>query len=103
MSANEPMDPFFTTMKIRACEGDAAGQVLLEAYGKQQVQAAMAQIAPRIEAAIEQSALDAAVAERQRIIGWMRDEAESGGLTATQYADFLAMGLPTENTTENPQ
>ena len=102
MSANEPMDPFFTTMKIRACEGDAAGQVLLEAYGKQQVQAAMAQIAPRIQAAIEQSALDAAVAERQRIIEWMRND-DGAGMTAKEYADVLAMGIPTENTTENPQ
>ena len=102
MSANEPMDPFFTTMKIRACDGDAAGQVLLEAYGKQQVQAAMAQIAPRIEAAIEQSALDAAVAERQRIIEWMRND-DGAGMTAKEYADVLAMGIPTENTTETPQ
>lgn len=102
MSANEPMDPFFTTMKIRACEGDAAGQVLLESYGKQQVQAAMAQIAPRIEAAIEQSALDAAVAERQRIIEWMRND-DGAGMTAKEYADVLAMGIPTENTTETPQ
>ena len=102
MSANEPMDPFFTTMKIRACEGDAAGQVLLEAYGKQQVQAAMAQIAPRIQAAIEQSALDAGVAERQRIIEWMRND-DGAGMTAKEYADVLAMGLPTENTTENPK
>jgi hypothetical protein len=98
MSANEPMDPFFTTMKIRACEGDAAGQLLLEAYGKQQVQAAMAQIAPRIQAAIEQSALDAGVAERQRIIQWMRDD-DGAGMSAKEYADILAMGLPT-NTTE---
>lgn len=102
MTANEPMDPFFTTMKIRACDGDAAGQVLLEAYGKQQVQAAMAQIAPRIQAAIEQSALDAGVAERQRIIEWMRND-DGAGMTAKEYADVLAMGLPTENTTENPQ
>ncbi|CAB4122816.1 hypothetical protein UFOVP37_64 [uncultured Caudovirales phage] len=102
MSANEPMDPFFTTMKIRACEGNAAGQVLLEAYGKQQVQAAMAQIAPRIQAAIEQSALDAAVAERQRIIEWMRND-DGAGMTAKEYADVLAMGIPTENTTETPQ
>lgn len=102
MSANEPMDPFFTTMKIRACDGDAAGQVLLEAYGKQQVQAAMAQIAPRIQAAIEQSALDAGVAERQRIIEWMRND-DGAGMTAKEYADVLAMGLPTENTTETPQ
>jgi hypothetical protein len=98
MSANEPMDPFFTTMKIRACEGDAAGQLLLEAYGKQQVQAAMAQIAPRIQAAIEQSALDAGVAERQRIIEWMRND-DGAGMSAKEYADILAMGLPT-NTTE---
>lgn len=103
MSDTDEMSPFFTTLKMRNCSEDAAAQLLLEAYGKQQVRAAMAQIAPRIEAAIEQSALDAAVAERRRIIGWMRDEAESGGLTATQYADFLAMGLPPENTTENPQ
>lgn len=102
MSANEPMDPFFTTMKIRACEGDAAGQVLLEAYGKQQVQAAMAQIAPRIQSAIEQSALDAGVAERQRIIEWMRND-DGAGMTAKEYAEILAMGLPTENTTENPK
>lgn len=102
MSANEPMDPFFTTMKIRACEGDAAGQVLLEAYGKQQVQAAMAQIAPRIQAAIEQSALDAAVAERQRIIEWMRND-DGAGITAKEYADVLAMGIPTTQPTENPQ
>jgi hypothetical protein len=102
MSANEPMDPFFTTMKIRACDGDAAGQVLLEAYGKQQVQAAMAQIAPRIEAAIEQSALDAAVAERQRIIEWMRND-DGAGMTAKEYADVLAMGIPTTQPTETPQ
>ena len=102
MSANEPMDPFFTTMKIRACEGDAAGQVLLEAYGRQQVQAAMAQIAPRIQAAIEQSALDAGVAERQRIIEWMRND-DGAGMTAKEYADVLAMGLPTTQPTENPQ
>lgn len=102
MSANEPMDPFFTTMKIRACDGDAAGQVLLEAYGKQQVQAAMAQIAPRIQAAIEQSALDAGVAERQRIIEWMRND-DGAGMSAKEYADVLAMGLPAEQTTENPQ
>ena len=98
MSANEPMDPFFTTMKIRACEGDAAGQLLLEAYGKQQVQTAMAQIAPRIQAAIEQSALDAGVAERQRIIEWMRND-DGAGMSAKEYADVLAIGLPT-NTTE---
>jgi len=102
MSANEPMDPFFTTMKIRACEGDAAGQVLLEAYGKQQVQAAMAQIAPRIEAAIEQSALDAGVAERQRIIEWMRND-DGAGMSAKEYADVLAMGIPTTQPTETPQ
>jgi len=102
MSANEPMDPFFTTMKIRACEGDAAGQLLLEAYGKQQVQAAMAQIAPRIQAAIEQSALDAAVAERQRIIEWMRND-DGAGMTAKEYADVLAMGIPTTQPTETPQ
>lgn len=102
MSANEPMDPFFTTMKIRACEGDAAGQVLLEAYGRQQVQAAMAQIAPRIQAAIEQSALDAGVAERQRIIEWMRND-DGAGMTAKEYADVLAMGIPTTQPTENPQ
>lgn len=102
MTANEPMDPFFTTMKIRACDGDAAGQVLLEAYGKQQVQAAMAQIAPRIQAAIEQSALDAGVAERQRIIEWMRND-DGAGMTAKEYADVLAMGLPTSQQTENPQ
>lgn len=101
MSATEPLDPFFTTMKIRACEGDAAGQLLLEAYGKQQVQAAMAQIAPRIQAAIEQSALDAGVAERQRIIEWMRND-DGAGMSAKEYADVLAMGLPT-NTTETPQ
>ncbi len=102
MSANEPMDPFFTTMKIRACEGDAAGQLLLEAYGKQQVQAAMAQIAPRIQAAIEQSALDAGVAERQRIIQWMRND-DGAGMTAKEYADVLAMGIPTTQPTETPQ
>lgn len=102
MSANEPMDPFFATMKIRTCEGDAAGQVLLEAYGKQQVQAAMAQIAPRIQAAIEQAALDAGVAERQRIIEWMRND-DGAGMTAKEYADVLAMGLPTTQPTENPQ
>ncbi len=102
MSANEPMDPFFTTMKIRACDGDAAGQVLLEAYGKQQVQAAMAQIAPRIQAAIEQSALDAGVAERQRIIEWMRND-DGAGMTAKEYADVLAMGIPTEQPTEKLQ
>lgn len=102
MSANEPMDPFFTTMKIRACEGDAAGQVLLEAYGKQQVQAAMAQIAPRIQAAIEQSALDAGVAERQRIIEWMRND-DGAGMSAKEYADVLAMGIPTKQPTETPQ
>lgn len=102
MSANDPMDPFFTTMKIRACEGDAAGQVLLEAYGRQQVQAAMAQIAPRIQAAIEQSALDAGVAERQRIIEWMRND-DGAGMTAKEYADVLAMGIPTTQPTENPQ
>lgn len=102
MSTPEPMDPFFTTMKIRACDGDAAGQVLLEAYGKQQVQAAMAQIAPRIQAAIEQSALDAGVAERRRIIEWMRND-DGAGMSAKEYADVLAMGLPAEQTTENPQ
>jgi hypothetical protein len=102
MSASEPMDPFFTTMKIRACDGDAAGQLLLEAYGKQQVQAAMAQIAPRIQAAIEQSALDAAVAERQRIIEWMRND-DGAGMTAKEYADVLAMGIPTTQPTETPQ
>ena len=102
MSASEPMDPFFTTMKIRSCDGDAAGQVLLEAYGKQQVQAAMAQIAPRIQAAIEQSALDAAVAERQRIIEWMRND-DGAGMTAKEYADVLAMGIPTTQPTETPQ
>lgn len=102
MSANEPMDPFFTTMKIRACDGDAAGQILLEAYGKQQVQAAMAQIAPRIQAAIEQSALDAAVAERERIIEWMRND-DGAGMTAKEYADVLAMGIPTTQPTETPQ
>ncbi len=102
MSATEPMDPFFTTMKIRACDGDAAGQLLLEAYGKQQVQAAMAQIAPRIQAAIEQSALDAAVAERQRIIEWMRND-DGAGMTAKEYADVLAMGIPTTQPTETPQ
>jgi hypothetical protein len=102
MSASEPMDPFFTTMKIRACEGDAAGQILLEAYGKQQVQAAMAQIAPRIQSAIEQSALDAAVAERQRIIEWMRND-DGAGMTAKEYADVLAMGIPTTQPTETPQ
>jgi len=102
MSASEPMDPFFTTMKIRACEGDAAGQLLLEAYGKQQVQAAMAQIAPRIQAAIEQSALDAAVAERQRIIEWMRND-DGAGMSAKEYADILAMGIPTTQPTETPQ
>jgi hypothetical protein len=96
------MDPFFTTMKIRSCDGDAAGQVLLEAYGKQQVQAAMAQIAPRIQAAIEQSALDAAVAERQRIIEWMRND-DGAGMTAKEYADVLAMGIPTAPSTEIPQ
>jgi hypothetical protein len=96
------MDPFFTTMKIRACDGDAAGQLLLEAYGKQQVQAAMAQIAPRIQAAIEQSALDAAVAERQRIIEWMRND-DGAGMTAKEYADVLAMGIPTTQPTETPQ
>jgi hypothetical protein len=102
MSTPEPMDPFFTTMKIRACEGDAAGQVLLEAYGKQQVQAAMDQIAPRIEAAIQQSALDAAVAERQRIIRWMRND-DGAGMTAKEYADVLAQGLPTAPSTKIPQ
>lgn len=102
MSTLEPMDPFFTTMKIRSCDGDAAGQVLLEAYGKQQVQAAMAQIAPRIQAAIEQSALDAAVAERQRIIEWMRND-DGAGMTAKEYADVLAMGIPTAPSTEIPQ
>lgn len=102
MSANEPMDPLFTTMKIRACEGDAAAQVLLEAYGKQQVQAAMAQIAPRIQAAIEQSALDAGVAERQRIIEWMRND-DGAGMSAKEYADVLAMGIPTTQSTETPQ
>jgi hypothetical protein len=102
MSASEPMDPFFTTMKIRACEGDAAGQLLLEAYGKQQVQAAMAQIAPRIQAAIEQSALDAAVAERQRIIEWMRGE-DAENFTARDFADVLAIGIPTTQPTETPQ
>ncbi len=102
MSTPEPMNPFFTTMKIRACDSDAAGQVLLEAYGKQQVQAAMAQIAPRIQAAIEQSALDAGVAERRRIIEWMRND-DGAGMTAKEYADVLAMGLPAEQTTENLQ
>lgn len=103
MSDTDEMSPFFTTLKIRNSSDDAAAQSLLEAYGKQQVHAAMTQIAPRIQAAIEQSALDAAVAERRRIVGWLRDDAESGGLTAAQYADFLAMGLPPKNTTENPQ
>lgn len=103
MSANEQMDPFFTTMKIRACDSDAAGQVLLEAYGKQQVQAAMAQIAPRIQAAIEQSALDAAVAERRQIIGWMRTSDETNGLSLLQYANVLAADLPPEKPNENPQ
>lgn len=103
MSATDEMSPFFTTLKIRNSSDDAAAQSLLEAYGKQQVQAAMAQIAPRIQAAIEQSALDAGVAERRRIIGWLRDESETQGCTAAQYADFLAMGLPPENTTETPQ
>ena len=99
MSATESMDPFFTTMKIRACDDDAAGQLLLEAYGKQQVQAAMAQIAPRIQKAIEQSALDAAVAERQRIIEWMRND-DGAGMNAKEYADVLAMGLPIAQSTE---
>jgi hypothetical protein len=101
MSASEPMDPFFTTMKIRACEGDAAGQLLLEAYGKEQVQVAMSQLAPRIQAAIEQSALDAAVAERQRIIEWMRND-DGAGMSAKEYADVLAMGIPTTQPTETP-
>ena len=101
MSTLEPMDPLFTTMKIRVSD-DADGRALLEAYGKQQVQAAMAQIAPRIEAAIQQSALDAAVAERQRIIEWMRND-DGAGMTAKEYADVLAMGIPTAPSTEIPQ
>ena len=69
---------------------------------KNSVRNEIAKIGPRVEAAIAQAALDAAVAERQRIIEWMRND-DGAGMTAKEYADVLAMGLPTENTTENPQ
>lgn len=62
----------------------------------------IAKIGPRVEAAIAQAALDAGVAERQRIIEWMRND-DGAGMTAKEYADVLAMGLPTTQPTENPQ
>ena len=68
----------------------------LLAFIQNAVRAEIAKLQPRIEAAIAQSALDAGVTERKRIIGWLRDEGESGGLTPAQYADILAQGLPPE-------
>ena len=74
---------------------------LLEFINKT-VRGEIAKIGPRVEAAIEQSALDAAVAERQRIIEWMRND-DGAGMTAKEYADVLAMGIPTAQPTEIPQ
>lgn len=88
--------PFFATMKIRATDDTAEAQGLLEAFARQQVQAAMAQVAPRVEAAIEQAALDAAVAERARIIKWIREDDDGNGLSAREYAAVLEQGLPVE-------
>ena len=61
------------------------------------VRAEIGKIGPRVEAAIAQSALDAAVAERRRIIGWMRD-GDAAGMTIKEYADVLEMGVPPEAT-----
>ena len=85
------MNPFFTTLKIRSCEGDAAAQALLEAYGRQQVQAAMAQLVPRIESAIAQATLEGAELELKRVNTAFDSYATQ--LTA-QAAALQSEGLP---------
>jgi hypothetical protein len=72
---------------------------LLEFINKT-VRGEIAKIGPRVEAAIAQAALDAGVAERQRIIQWMRED-DGAGMSAKEYADILAMGLPTNATESN--
>ena len=57
------------------------------------VRGEIAKLGPRIEAAIAQAALDAGVAERRRIIAWMRED-DGAGLNAKEYAEVLAQGLP---------
>lgn len=74
----------------------------LSAFINNVVRIEIGKIGPRVEAAIEQSALDAAVAERKRIIEWMRND-DGAGMTAKEYADVLAMGLPSTQPTETPQ
>lgn len=59
------------------------------------VRGEIAKLGPRIEAAIAQAALDAGVAERRRIIAWMRD-GDAAGMTIKEYADVLEMGIPPE-------
>ena len=67
----------------------------LMAFISNAVRAEIGKIGPRVEAAVAQSALDAAVAERRRIIGWMRD-GDAAGMTIKEYADVLEMGIPPE-------
>jgi hypothetical protein len=68
----------------------------LSAFINNVVRTEIGKIGPRVEAAIAQAALDAAVAERARIIKWMREDDDGNGLSAQEYAAVLEQGLPTE-------
>lgn len=59
------------------------------------VRGEIAKLGPRVEAAIAQAALDAGVAERKRIIQWMRED-DGAGMSAKDYAEVLTQGLPVE-------
>jgi hypothetical protein len=48
---------------------------------------------PNILKAIEEAVMRGAVAERERIIKWMRED-DGAGMSAKEYADVLVLGLP---------
>ena len=65
-------------------------QELIHGYAIAAIQSAIAQIQPRIRMAIEESALCGAVAERRRIIDWLKED----NMTVKEHAEALTKGLP---------